>query len=213
LEDLLLKIYHPSFLYDIQRPVMTPKAIVWTWQMVLNDPYFFKVLEDRDKKLDSGQLITDYVVLPEDLSPEDARNQLEERRDDFDKRFREVHILTSDQLSGRITTLGVYQYINEALGKSYESEDVVFVDEWGGEGVTDADDTLLIVKLDGSPLQLDKVLVEILAVGGKIELLFIRGLERTAKKNIIRYRPLMPADYEYRFRLHRQTDQATQNAA
>lgn len=205
IEALRLRLYHPSFsvpiLASTAEAFKTPKAIIWSEKMTAR-PYFYQTLADRDEKLaDQGVDVADYVTVRGDETA--LRQRLGDGADAFFGRF-----------AGRILYIqGDSASRDELLGRipGYEAKDAVFADESGSSLFEQGTGPILVLVEDAS-LEIDKVLVQILAMGGDIDAGLIRGLSRTGR-GIFLYRRPAPLDYEYHLRGARTAEKALAGAA
>ena len=206
---LRLSLYHPSFRYRFRPETLShlesPKAVVWTWEMI-KDPFFFKMLDDRDKKIGPDR-VRDYVL----LEPGDDSRLREELGDEafeaFVKRFgpdQLIDVGVFGKVSG-IAPSAIFPFLPVETF-NYSPKDVVFVDKLENGLIDKAEDdptSYILIKLDGPSLTLDKVIVELLAMEGDIRP--IVGLKPLEGNNIFIFKKAAPIDYQYQFRRYRRT--------
>lgn len=208
LELLKLYLYHPSFGYEFSEDFNSiasdvPRAAIWT-EEDLKEPGFFEALNDRDRKLGDKLTIHDFVQIG---PATDVQKLLGDRYGLFVSRFTEDRILkTADQSA---------ESLFGRLNGVYKKENVLFIDRDGKNRrhfAVEAGSELKVLVLKGEyALTLDKVVAEILARSGRLENLFIKGLD--IQGNILYFAPVAPIDFVRQFKKTYEALQAVGSAA
>jgi len=216
-EVLKFRLFHPSFgdsLGDVTLDVRAPYAAVWSLETVLKDPLFLKSLKDRDLKLkrpDGKRAIRDYVAMTRADFDSLDRTLMDRLSDqgyaDFMERFRDnvVFVEAGETLSTAFAK----------LGGLYTPEHVFFVDSEERPILrrdSARDGGLGLLYLGGNfTLTLDKLVVRLLAAGGKWEDVIARGL--SFRDGVLIFHPILPIDYMRKLREFYLTASATAQAA
>ncbi|MCG3176805.1 MAG: hypothetical protein MOGMAGMI_01769 [Candidatus Omnitrophica bacterium] len=202
--ELRLRLFHPSFGYTLEHleSWTEPRAAVWSLETVVADPFFFRMLDDRDRKVRGRLPIVDYVVVPEGV---DAEALLGERTPDFETRFAPVRRLRTDG-TARSALSAVSSAALAEFGTAFARERTLLVQTREEPVSSEASPSLeempsLIVRGRIAPI-LDKVVVEILDRAGSDRPLIIRGLTRIGDLYI--YVPVVPIDFTKHFRRYYQ---------
>ena len=142
------------------------------------------------------------------ISPDtDLQALLGDRYELFVSRFSQDRVLKTENQS--------VEALFDRLGGLYKKENVLFVDRDGKENRRFNADTgselkVLVVK-GGYALTLDKIVAEILARSGRLDNLFIKGLDIDG--NIFYFTPVAPIDFVRQFKKAYSAQQAVGSAA
>lgn len=203
LSDLRLRLFHASFSESVEGlPPAVGKstyAAVWSLEVVLSDPFFLTTLEDRDAKLIERygcQPIDDYLIV--------SQEQFERLESLADARLGEGgYERLCARFNGRILRVATGSVVSPSetlgmLGQSYDPSRVLVVDQARAriirtESADKAGPGLLVLEGD-SAWTLDKVVVQILAAGGRWQDLRIKGLT-LLKDGTLLFRPILSADF------------------
>lgn len=190
LRAVRLQMFHPSFgdalkALDVVHPEQ-PRAAVWTLETILADPFFFDTMDDRNRKIKGRMTLDDHVIVGPGV---DIERALGERYEIFKGHFSDERIHRTRNTS----THALY----ELLGGNYRAENILFVDKDAGRSLrqeTTEDKSLKLLVVQGPySLNLDKVVVRILARGGSTEPIIISGLTREG--NFFLFTPIVPIDF------------------
>jgi hypothetical protein len=203
-QALKFRLFHPSFgdaLTGVTLDARAPYAALWSLGTILKDPLFLKSLKDRDLKIrrpDGSPAIRDYAVMTHDDFRTLERTVLDRLGDrgyaDFMQRFGDNFVLVEpgESLSAAFAKL-------DGL---YAPEHVFFVDTQESPILrrdASRDGELGLLRLEGPfALTLDKLVVRLLAAGGKWQSVAARGL--TFRDGILIFHPILPIDYMRKLR-------------
>ena len=185
-QDFMLRTFHPSFSDNFENiPANVsrePKAMVWTLEMVLENPFFFDEIRRRKEKLQGKMTIEDHVIVE---STEGLEAQLGARYEEFMSFFQgRIHVSQASSIESIYADIkGQYKAENNVLFVDKEDKKSLSIDSTG----------LKVLMVRGRyAISVNALGAQILAgshdfiVKGRLE---IRG-------NVIFFEPIVPIDFQ-----------------